>query len=72
MEFPCLTPGCNAPAVDGGARCDACSEIYGYPKGWSRARDEAWLRGEPCSVIALIPVASRPSAQALNGKGEPQ
>jgi hypothetical protein len=37
-------------------KCDACHDRNGYPVGYSRSRDEAWLGYQGCDEIRRIPL----------------
>lgn len=55
FTVPCATDDCAGDAADGRSTCDVCHDRNGFPAGWSRAKDEAWLQYKPCPEIALIP-----------------
>jgi hypothetical protein len=54
--LPCSTEDCTGDAAPGQPVCDVCHDRNGYPAGYSRAKDEAWLNYRPCSEIRAIPV----------------
>lgn len=56
FPLPCSTEDCAGDAAPGLPVCTVCHDRNGYPAGFSRSRDEAWLAYRPCSEIRVIPV----------------
>lgn len=54
--FPCTTDGCAGVAEDGRSTCSVCHDRNGFPQGYSRKRDEAWLDYKSCHEIRFIPI----------------
>lgn len=57
FTLPCSTEGCAGIAEDGRPTCSTCHDRNGYPEGWSRSRDDAWLDYRKCHEIRFIPIA---------------
>lgn len=55
-DLPCSSDGCMGSAPAGRDTCDICYDWNGYPEGWSRSRDEAWLEYRSCEEIRRIPI----------------
>ena len=56
FTLPCSTEGCAGLAEDGRPTCATCHDRHGYPEGWSRSRDDAWLDYRRCNEIRFIPI----------------
>lgn len=57
LDIPCRTDECSGAATDGRSTCVVCHDRNGYPAGYSRAKDDAWLDYRSCSEIRVIPLA---------------
>ena len=55
FSIPCETDDCIGLSGDGRPTCDDCHEHNGYPTGYTRSMDEAWLNYTPCDKIRLAP-----------------
>lgn len=53
---PCETPGCVGTALEDERVCAVCHDRNGYPEGWSRSRDDAWLDYAEVEEIRNIPI----------------
>lgn len=56
FTLPCSTEGCAGLAEDGRPTCATCHDRNGYPAGWSRSRDDAWLDYRRCNEIRWLPI----------------
>lgn len=56
FTIPCSTESCSSPAMEGMAHCIVCHDRVGFPEGYSRKRDEAWLAYKTCHEIRFIPI----------------
>lgn len=56
FALPCSTKDCIGDAAPELPVCAVCHDRNGYPAGYSRTKDEAWLNYRPCSEVRVIPV----------------
>lgn len=66
---PCSTQGCSGLANAAGYYCDDCDSA-GFPDGWSRTRDEAWMAYKSSFEIDAIPLPDREQPRLVLVRGD--